>query len=244
MNTTLNWPPAYKLRLSTRVKHVQWCFTLHRGLELVAPPSFKKEKAALYLTKHRTWIEKILTKHKSSLPNIETLPETLCFPAFQQHWTLQYISKFDKKIRLLQHGTRLLLSCSPIDDFILGQKLLRRWLKRQASLHLAPLLAEQATHMNLNFTEIKINQASTQWGSCNNKGTITLNSQLLFLPEALIRYVLIHELCHLIHLNHSKAFWKKVSIFDPDFLIHRQKLRSAHPFLPGCFLVHPKSIPL
>src|SRR3990167_3876024 len=81
----ITWPPIYQLRVSQRVKHIQWRFTAHRGLELVVPPHFKQEKEHDYLEYHRAWIEKILEKNSHQLvkPTL-TLPDTITFPAFEK----------------------------------------------------------------------------------------------------------------------------------------------------------------
>lgn len=70
------------------------------------------------------------------------------------------------------------------------------------------------------------------WGSCTVKKDIQLNYKILFLPESLARYILIHELCHTIHLNHSMSFWKMVARYVPDYRAQIKALREADQFLP------------
>jgi predicted metal-dependent hydrolase len=73
----------------------------------------------------------------------------------------------------------------------------------------------------------------TRWGSCSGRGTISLNWHLLFLTPAEVRYVLLHELCHTIELNHSPRFWQLLSQHQPDSDSLRQGMRRAWQELPA-----------
>ena len=72
---------------------------------------------------------------------------------------------------------------------------------------------------------ITIRDQKTRWGSCSETGTLSFNWRLMLAPPAVLDYVVIHELCHLTHMNHSKAFWDKVAGVDPDYKEHIQYLK-------------------
>ena len=76
-------------------------------------------------------------------------------------------------------------------------------------------------------TAIQIRQQRTRWGSCSARGTISLNAQLLTLEPAVIDYVIVHELCHLLHHNHSPQFWASVQRVLPNYRAQRAQLREA-----------------
>lgn len=77
-----------------------------------------------------------------------------------------------------------------------------------------PMLREY----NIPYPELKIRRMTARWGSCHTaKGCITLNSQLILAPSECIEYVVLHELVHFIHPNHSKDFWMCVERFMPDW---------------------------
>ncbi|PLS81017.1 hypothetical protein CYG49_03275, partial [Candidatus Saccharibacteria bacterium] len=78
---------------------------------------------------------------------------------------------------------------------------------------------------------IQFNNAKTRWGSCTSEGNLNLNIALMKLPHALIDYVIIHELCHTKHLNHSAAFWSLVEANCPTFKQNRQELKQFHPYI-------------
>ena len=80
-------------------------------------------------------------------------------------------------------------------------------LRKDAQLQLSVQLAELAELHGFKYTGVKIRKSKTRWGSCSSKGIINLSFYLMLLPEHLKEYVLLHELCHTIQMNHSPAFW-------------------------------------
>ncbi|MCF7791467.1 MAG: M48 family metallopeptidase [Victivallales bacterium] len=94
---------------------------------------------------------------------------------------------------------------------------LSEWYKLEA-LNIIPGITEcEAYRFGLDVSKIKINSAETRWGSCTSKSNINFSWRLVALPEKIIHYVVIHELTHLIELNHSKKFWKNVEKLLPDY---------------------------
>ena len=72
--------------------------------------------------------------------------------------------------------------------------------------------------------KILLRDLSSRWGSCSSKGTVSLNSRLMALPAHLRDYVIYHELCHLVHMNHSSAFWALLNQYVPDAGMYRRQL--------------------
>ncbi len=75
------------------------------------------------------------------------------------------------------------------------------------------------------FQRITIRDQKTRWGSCSAGGTLSFNWRLMLAPPAVLDYVVVHELCHLTHMNHSAAFWTLVESVCPDYRIHRKWLK-------------------
>lgn len=75
------------------------------------------------------------------------------------------------------------------------------------------------------YHRITIRDQKTRWGSCSAKGTLSFNWRLMLAPPAVLDYVVVHELCHLTHMNHSKAFWALVESACPDYRTHRKWLK-------------------
>ncbi|MDE6882701.1 MAG: M48 family metallopeptidase [Lachnospiraceae bacterium] len=75
------------------------------------------------------------------------------------------------------------------------------------------------------YKRITIRDQKTRWGSCSAKGTLSFNWRLMLAPPAILDYVVVHELCHLTHMNHSAAFWQAVESVYPDYRSARQWLK-------------------
>lgn len=76
-----------------------------------------------------------------------------------------------------------------------------------------------------NYSRISIRSQKTRWGSCSAKGTLSFNWRLMLAPPSILDYVVVHELCHLTHMNHSPAFWQTVEKAFPDYRIARKWLK-------------------
>ena len=76
-----------------------------------------------------------------------------------------------------------------------------------------------------NYTSITIRDQKTRWGSCSERGTLSFNWRLILAPPEILDYVVVHELCHLTHMNHSKEFWSMVSNTIPDYKEKRKWLK-------------------
>jgi predicted metal-dependent hydrolase len=84
----------------------------------------------------------------------------------------------------------------------------------------------ESKKMNLKVKAIKVRSYKNRWGSCSSNGDISYNWKLIMAPEKIIDYVIIHELCHLIHFNHSRDYWEEVSKKIPNYKECREWLKS------------------
>lgn len=88
-----------------------------------------------------------------------------------------------------------------------------------------------ARKLNVKFNKIKLKKVSSRWGSCSAKGNLNLNWKLVMAPHAVVNYVLIHEMCHLLHPNHSKKFWRSVSGLEPNYKQCKSWIKRNYYFL-------------
>jgi predicted metal-dependent hydrolase len=106
------------------------------------------------------------------------------------------------------------------------KKQIEKYFKQQAE-DIIPLKVETYSQLtSLTPTSIKIRQYRSRWGSCNNRGELSFNYLLMMLPISVINYVVIHELCHLQHLNHSKEFWQLVAKHFPQYTQAKQWIKT------------------
>jgi len=97
------------------------------------------------------------------------------------------------------------------------KKHIEKYFKQQAEDIIPVKVATYSQLTSLTPVSIKIRQYRSRWGSCNNRGELSFNYLLMMLPINVINYVVVHELCHLEHLNHSKEFWQLVAKHFPQY---------------------------
>lgn len=105
----------------------------------------------------------------------------------------------------------------------------KKILMKKAKEYLPYRLEYYAKLYGYKYDKCRLSHAATRWGSCSSNRTISLNIGLMNVPEPLRDYVIIHELAHLNHLDHSDAFWAEVAIHDPRYKEHRKKLKAFSP---------------
>lgn len=128
---------------------------------------------------------------------------------------------------------RLLLVSGAVCNHDACRAALRRWLSRRADEHLTALLEEVAREQGLSYSKLTVRSQRTRWGSCSSRGAISLNRHLMFLPPQVVRYVLLHELCHMVRSDHSPRFWEEVRRREPEAERLRRQLRLAARWVPG-----------
>lgn len=108
-----------------------------------------------------------------------------------------------------------------------AKEAIKKALLIEAKEYLPKKIEELANKFNFNYNNLSFKTAKTRWGSCSYNNNINLNINLMTLPDKMIEYVLIHELCHTKIKNHSKDFWKLVENCMPDYKEIRKKLKQT-----------------
>lgn len=100
-------------------------------------------------------------------------------------------------------------------------------LKRAATSNVAVRCQYFAKMYDVEFKRIVIGAQKSRWGSCSSSGTLSFNYKIAALPERLARYIIVHEICHLKEMNHSKKFWGLVELAVPEHREVRKELRNT-----------------
>jgi len=227
-----DWPPCYKIRRSRRAKHISLSLTASKGLEIVLPMNASKEQGLLFLNDRRQWIEKHLPTLQNNQNEKMVLPNEISLAAIRQIWPVRYhYVQCSKKVIQRAINGRLIFT-GPMKKFDDCLPAFNRWLRSVAQRYLPDYLLQVSEEIKLPFNRVSIRSQKTLWGSCNRQKDISLNDRLLFLPYELMRYVMIHELCHTVYFSHGKRFWQLVDRFDQNYKYNERSLRDVSKYIP------------
>jgi predicted metal-dependent hydrolase len=210
-------------------------------LELVVPRGTRAMEVAAFVHAHRRWIER--ARRDIALrwpPAQERLPTRIQLRAIDRGWQVRYEHGPGLRSRLRRLGDTLEVR-TPEPDRQGADELLRGWLLDEAHDHLTPWLLREAEAIGRRPSRVQVRLQRTRWGSCSSAGTLSLNAALLFLPAPVVRYLLIHELCHLISLNHSRRFWAAVARYEPSYEELDRQLTAGWAEIP--LWAHPDARP-
>jgi len=221
---------CYQLRISSKAKYARITIKPSRQIEVVLPLGMPKREADKLVQQQQDWIKRTLARMQRQAPvkSDSAAPTCIELPAMGEQVQVVYMA-VQKKLVVWQQETSQLLICS---DKACVPELLRNWLKGYAKEYLPALLEKVASEMHVDYRAVSIRLQKARWGSCSMLGNISLNAKLLLLPPEIVRYVLVHELSHLEHMNHSAEFWQYVERFEPTYRKRRYELRQLSMALP------------
>lgn len=221
------------VRESARARSLSIKIHADGQVEVVAPRRTSPYEVQTFVTRHREWIAKTSAELKSRFPKQDrSLPERIDLAALRESWPVEYETSPARPWRARERGACLSL-CGDNSRPAGAYDQLRRWLARRARRHLVPWLQELSAETGLVYESTQIRGQRTRWGSYSSSGTVSLNYCLLFLAPEIVRYLLIHELCHTAHMNHSKRYWKLVERHEPDYRVLDRRLTDAWVDVPG-----------
>jgi len=224
--------PPYSVRVSLRAKRLQMKILPPGKVEVVVPKRFNLKHVPAFVAEHRQWMLLHLGKMAAAYVEQPLLPEAICFPAIHESWQVNYVDH--SCCRVTELATGRLRVCGPDERH--GRKALQQWLQRRAKQVLPGWLAQVSAELGLGFNRVTVRGQKTRWGSCSAQKNINLNRALLFVSPEAVRYLMIHELCHTVHLNHSPRYWALVAAKMPEYKKYEAELRRAMPVIPSWVL--------
>lgn len=207
----------FVVRASTRARRLAINVFPGGGVEIVAPVRARPSDVQQFVHDNRAWIDAAVDRLAGPFPDTApALPAEIHLAGVEKTWKVEYQEIHDNRRQLRQTPDQIQLTLDR-SDFAAGRALLQRWLKKEARLHLRPWLEELSRVTGLRYRKVQIRGQRTRWGSYSATGTLCLNYCLVFLAPRVVRYLLIHELCHSRYLNHSRRYWSLVAGFEPDY---------------------------
>ncbi len=233
--TMLRALPRYRIRRSSRARHVNLTINPTDGLVVVIPRGFDVRLIPGLIHEQRNWIDVRLEQLSDAL-NVDEIwqpPEQVVLPAVNETWTIGYRANPSATVRIVSCDDKVLRATGAIDNETKLRAALRRWLKRRAQATLPSRVAELAGMHGFNCARITIRHQRSRWGSCSTRNTISLNAKLMFVSAELVDHVLLHELCHTVHAHHGDAFQNLLASLTPNHRQQRTALRKAWSAIPS-----------
>lgn len=220
---------TYTIRTSSRSRHVRLSVSHHSGLEIVVPLRFDVSKIPEIIAKKEEWIRRSIEKVQSTVSPIE-IPTQIYLQSIGCSFNVVVEYNSIHKNYLIEDNNTLKL-CIDSRNKKMPFTLLKKWLHQKSRKILLPWLERVSKEHGITYNRATIRFQRTRWGSCSIKKNINLNRTLVFLPPELVEYLMIHELCHTVEMNHSKRFWELVGKHIQDYRVLDKELKSARRFV-------------
>lgn len=225
----------YEIRSSSRAKYVRLRIDPRKGLSVTAPSHMDSDEVSKFVEQKRAWIQVKLAQFECLITAEEELEpvQKITFSALDETWEIVYEEANTNKVRTRTLSSGNLLLIGNIKTRSWCHEALRIFLMNRAKKVLCPWLETLAAQTGFHYSKVIIRNQKSRWGSCSSRGAISLNCKLLFFPAKWVRYVLLHELCHLKEPNHSHRFWSLLEKFEPDSSAIRQEMKAAWKMIPA-----------
>lgn len=206
--------PEPRVRVSARARRLSLRVYPDARVEVVVPPRARPRDIEHFVASHREWISEKRTLALRNRPAPEVFPpRSLTLPLTGEAFRLEYDGGGGPP-RIRERGDVLHVTGSANAEL---RPALRTWLMRAARARLEGLVAARAAGMDVKITRVSIRRQRSRWGSCSARGTISLNCCLLFQRPDVVDYLIVHELAHVTHMNHSARFWRLVERHCADW---------------------------
>ncbi len=189
----------YEVRIYKRTKN-NFILRYQKGVIKISIPKRASYKSALSLLKNKiNWVKNQIEKESIS---------------FKEPKGLLYLGKYYK---IQKENSFFSVYLDRVSIRVEKMEEIEKWFLEEANKIIKKRYEHISSYINLGAKDIKIKKLKSAWGICYSNKRITLNSLLLGAPIEIMDYVIIHELCHLVHMNHSKDFWALVERFCPNY---------------------------
>jgi len=219
----------WRVRVSKRARNLRIQVFPYGGVEIVVPERTRQRDLDAFVREHHDWINRTQNEYLARRADEKYLPDEIDLRAVNERLSLTYSE--GAKARARQNGDTLLV-CVPEKTVQHVWPVLQGWLKRKARKHLSAELTQLSRTTGLYPSRLQVRLQQTRWGSCSPNGTISLNAAVLLRTPEEMRYVVIHELCHLRHLNHSRRYWQLVERHEPGYRAIDHRLAAAWESTP------------
>jgi hypothetical protein len=207
---------VYQVRRSDRARRVRVTVDAVRGVQVVLPRRAPEREAAAAIRELRPWIERRVAELAGAQAAVAARGDTVPYLGR----TLALVNDFPERTRVARRGETLLVPAG--SDRVPA---LERWYRRAARAEIEPRLKRACTLAGTSYSGLTIRGQRTRWASCSQRGAMSFNWRLLLAPEAVLDYVVWHEVCHLEVMDHSSRFWRLLASRSPGYREQARWLR-------------------
>jgi predicted metal-dependent hydrolase len=210
-------PLPHTVRRSTRARRVRVVVEPDGAVVVVLPPRARERDAEAALRELRPWIERKraeavargarMARPEGTVPYLGELLELREEPA---------------RTRAHRRGDALLVPAEPAAQ----AAAIERWYRARAREEVRPRLDASVAALGRSYARLTVRDQRTRWGSCSSAGAMSFNWRLLLAPPEVLDYVVWHEACHLVHMDHSPRFWALLEAHRPGYRVEQRWLRA------------------
>lgn len=208
--------------VKNRRKSISISVEIEKKIIVKVPLFFSKRETEAFVERKAEWI---VEKYKEA----EALQKERPVHAYKsgeiflyrgKELTLNLIVNTQRKRIMVKKQADTLLIVSPTAERERLKDAVIKWYRDKAKEILPAKVFYYQKYIGRSIGDIRIKEQKSRWGSCSSKGNLNFNWKIMMAPDEIIDYLVVHELCHRLHMNHSKEFWNSVGNIIPDY---RQK---------------------
>ncbi|MGL5683852.1 MAG: M48 family metallopeptidase [Marinifilaceae bacterium] len=222
---------SIEIRRSANIKYLSIRMAPGRGIWVNVPYGVSEDIVKRFISEKREWIEANKAKIKAYEQRTSTNFDPGAEIVTKMH-RIRVETVAEKQPRYTMKGSDITFHIPSIMTSSQRNELMQQMLvnvyKYEAKRYLTPRIVEWSAKLALPFARLSFRNNISNWGSCSHQNDISLNVKLMKLPDALIDYVIIHELCHVKEKNHSASFWALVEKHCPNYAKLRAELKKHH----------------
>jgi predicted metal-dependent hydrolase len=214
------------IRRSSKAKSLRLVSNI-RGVEAVVPIGYNEIKLQEFVQYKREWIIKTAKYYSSLREKIGHTESNVIYYLGKRY----HVHVVKDKMSLTIVSEALGLVTFHVIDMRSYKREIETWYREQTTKVIAERLPKLSARLGLSYNKFRIKRQTSRWGSCSRKKNLNFNLLLSAAPAEVIDYVLVHELCHIVQMNHSKRFWQMVESADFAYKKHKEWLEDHAPVI-------------
>jgi predicted metal-dependent hydrolase len=211
-------PASYRVRRSRRAKRAMLMVDGWDGLVVVLPLRAPRQEGERLLAEHAAWVAQQLERYgvqRGPVRRQYASGSEILFLGRQRRLQIEPLPEGQRRARLRLRGDVLQAILPPV-DILDPRPALERWLRAQARRHILTRVRELGDEIGLQPDRVIVGERRTRWGSCSGRRTLSFCYRLVMAPLEVMDAVIVHEICHLRHMNHGPRFQRLLRLAMPD----------------------------